>query len=279
MRMDRIATLLMFHPLARGFTGSRVRTSILMYHSVSDAPETGVRPYYKLNTTPRQFEAQMRFLKESNCDVVSLRDVAWAAAAGENAPRARVAITFDDGYRDFLEAAYPVLKNYGLQASVFLPTAFIADTALRFKGKECLTWSEVRELHKAGVHFGSHTVSHPQLHSIGFPEVEREVRESKLAIEQKLGFEVDSFSYPFAFPEHDRGFRQRLRALLLDCGYAHGVSTILGTVQPGDDALFLKRLPINSLDDARLLRAKIEGGYDWLHDMQYTVKITKSWLK
>lgn len=276
MRLDRLATLLFFHPLVRRITGGRGRTSVLMYHSVSDVPEEGIHPYYRINTTPGQFEEQMRFLKESDCDVVPLRDVAQTAATGARSARTRVAITFDDGYRDFLTSAFPVLQKYGFSSSVFLPTAFIGDTPKIFKGKECLSWSEVRELQNAGVDFGSHTISHPQLHSIGVSEVEREVRESKLTIEQKLGFEVDGFSYPYAFPEGDGAFRLRLRKTLEESGYTYGVSTILGTVRPGEDVFFLKRLPVNLLDDARLLRAKIEGGYDWLHSLQYAAKLLKT---
>lgn len=276
MRLDRLATLLVFHPLARGFAGGGARTSVLMYHSVSDAPEDGVHPYYRVNTTPQQFAEQMRYLHESDCDVVPLREVARAASAGERSKRTRVAITFDDGYRDFLTAAFPMMQKHHFPSSVFLPTAFIGDTPQIFKGKECLTWSEVRELRSAGVDFGSHTVSHPQLHAIGAAEVEREVRESKTVIEQKVGASIDSFSYPYAFPEQDAAFRQRLRGLLERCGYAHGVSTILGTVQPREDHFFLKRLPVNLLDDARLLRAKLEGGYNWLHGVQYAAKLLKA---
>jgi peptidoglycan/xylan/chitin deacetylase (PgdA/CDA1 family) len=276
MRLDRAATLYFFHPLTRVFAGNgRPRMSVLMYHSVSNGNEDGVHPYYQVNTAPHVFEEQMRFLRQSGYAVVPLSEVARGVQSGPLADQNCVAITFDDGYRDFQELAFPILRKYGFPVTVFLPTAFVSDTRQVFKGKECLTWSEVRELHKAGVTFGSHTVTHPQLHALNDRDLGREVRDSKAAIENSLRCSIDSFSYPYAFPEHDRGFRQRLRGLLQQAGYEHGVSTMIGTVGPQEDRYFLKRLPVNSLDDGRFLRAKLEGGYNWLHGLQYTTK----WIK
>jgi len=276
MRLDRAATLMIFHPLIRGL--SRVadaRVSVLMYHSVANENEESIHPYYQVTTSPQRFEEQMKLLKDEGYAVVPLADVARAAKSGE-APRHKcAAITFDDGYRDFLSFAFPILRKYGFPATVFLPTAFIGEAPQVFKKKECLTWSEVRELHKAGVVFGSHTVSHPQLHSVSPAELEREVRASKAAIEDHLGSAIDSFSYPYAFPEQDGEFKRRLRNLLEESGYLHGVSTIIGTLGSKDDRFFLKRLPVNSLDDTRFFRAKLEGGYNWLHVFQYATKLIK----
>ena len=70
---------------------------------------------------------------------------------------------------------------------MYLPTAFIRTSPREFKGRQCMTWDQVRELHRAGMTFGSHTVTHPQLRSVSLEQVESEVRESKGTIEQELG--------------------------------------------------------------------------------------------
>jgi hypothetical protein len=67
-----------------------------------------------------------------------------------------------------------------------------------------------------------------------------------------------------------------LRERLSECGYRNGVSTMVGRAGPGDDCFFLKRLPINDADDEALFRAKLEGGYDWLHQVQYASKLIRS---
>jgi len=246
-----------------------------MYHSVSESSDGARHPYYMTNTTPSQFALQMQALKDSGCDIVPLKDVADARGASATGTRPRVAITFDDGYRDFLVHAFPVLARFGYAACVFLPTRYVGERTQTFNDRPCLTWSEVRELHAAGVEFGSHTVTHPQLYDVPAQILGAEVLDSKLEIEQRLGSEVASFSYPYAFPEHDAAFSKRLRSLLKRCGYRYGVSTIVGTITPADDAYFLPRLPVNLKDDAKLLEAKLAGGYDWVHSVQLAAKRIK----
>jgi peptidoglycan/xylan/chitin deacetylase (PgdA/CDA1 family) len=277
MRLDRTASLLLFHPLARlRQLGGTPRTSILMYHSISNDPEAERRPYWQITTTPAQFRRQMSCLRENDCEVISLRDALEAPATAMAGMRNRVVITFDDGYLDFMTDAFPVLDEFGYAATVFLPTRFIGDRPLEFKGKRCLTWGQVRELQGRGVAFGSHTVSHPQLHHVDDEQLKHELRASKEEIEQRTGVGVISFCYPYAFPEHDRTFCRRLKEVLRLCGYAVGVSTIVGTLRARDEALWLPRLPVNERDDDRLLRAKIDGGYDWVHALQYASKLARS---
>ena len=84
---------------------------------------------------------------------------------------------------------------------------------------------------------------------------------------------MTTFSYPYAFPETDRGFIDRLRRVLEESGYKDGVSTIIGRAGRSDSRLFMKRLPVNSHDDVRFFRAKLEGAYDWVHTVQYAAKL------
>ena len=275
MRLDRAASLWVFHPISRVNGRGRARVSILMYHSIADGPVHPRGPYFGLTTTPRQFRIQMEVLRDLNCEVVGLGETIGQPAQPAGDGRPRVSITFDDGYHDFLAEAFPILQEFGFPATVFLPTQYIGSSPQEFCGKRCLTWSEVRALHGAGIRFGSHTVSHPQLHGLRDSQVSYELRASRAAIEDQLGSAVDSFSYPYAFPEHDRAFCGRLRELLETSGYSRGVSTIVGTVAAGADPLRLPRLPVNEFDDARLLKAKIDGGYDWLHPVQLAAKVLR----
>lgn len=248
-----------------------------MYHSISEEDDTQNHPYYITNSCPQAFAEHMRFLHENSYQVVSLTEAVSRLEAGQISPKS-VVLTFDDGYENFYTNAYPVLSHYGFRATVFLSTQYIGNDPRSFNNKRCLTWGQVRELHRAGVAFGSHTVTHPQLRSVGPRELAYEVRHSKETLENQLDCKVESFCYPYAFPEQDVRFKLMLRSHLKASGYKHGVCTILGVARKGDDTFFLKRLPVNSRDDSRFLRAKLEGGYDWLHRFQYAAKFVNDKL-
>ncbi len=281
-RTDEFATLYMFDPLRRLFGGGR-GVPVLMYHSISDAPEHKAHPYYQTVTTPAAFARQMAWLHRNGYSTMDSSEVANAAATAGR--ERRVAITFDDGFRDFYQYAYPILSEYDFKATMYLPTAYIGETAGTFKEQECLTWNEIRELHRNRIEFGSHTVTHPQLASLGPDAVRYEVDASKKMIEDRLGYPVRSFAYPYAFPEADRTFTARLRGFLQEAGYDNGVCTTIGTVQRTGDRFFMKRLPVNSCDNDSLFEAKLAGSYDWLHSVQYiskrlaTSKARASWRK
>lgn len=270
-RLDRLATLYLFNRVRNGRSLSQ-QIPILMYHSISQVNRHTGHPYYETRTSPEAFMTQMRLLHEHSYLSITLEDALLRLRRRQPSSHQFV-ITFDDGYRDFYTHAFPVLRQYGFGATVYLPTAYISNHRCQFNGLDNLTWHEVRELQAAGVRFGSHTVSHPQLRFLSLDNIWSELHDSKAAIEDKLGAQIDSFSYPFAFPETDRGFTARLRDMLKRCYYQTGVSTIVGTIRADDDEFFLKRVPVNDWDDPALLQAKLEGGYDWFHGLQRARKL------
>jgi peptidoglycan/xylan/chitin deacetylase (PgdA/CDA1 family) len=276
MRIDRHLTTAIFHPLQRAGLGARgFRLPILMYHSISVDPQTAVCPYYRTHTHPDVFGRQLRLLAAEGYKTIKLADVIHWLAGGPTPPPKSVVITFDDGFSDFYLHAFPSLQELGFTATVFVPTGFIADPRRRWEDAEFLTWAEIRQMRKAGIEFGSHTVNHAELVKLPLPEVERELVQSKAELEQQLAEPALNFAYPYAFPQCNAPFARNLRALLIKAGYACCLTTEIGRVKSDDDPFRLKRLPINSLDDTPLLRAKLEGGYDWLGVPQRAFKLLK----
>jgi peptidoglycan/xylan/chitin deacetylase (PgdA/CDA1 family) len=285
-RFDRFATLYLVNPLRSSNPTPSI--PILMYHSVSDGSEdngneskreAAAHPYYRTSTSPQRFAEQIQHLHGSGYRTVSLAEAVSALRGQSPSVDKQVVITFDDGYQDFYRHAFPMLSQCGFSATVFLPTAYIAETPTSFKGRDCLTWAEVRELNRHGMRFGSHTVTHPQLRELSCAAVKDEISSSKKTIEEKLGCEVDSFAYPYACPQTDTDFRNMLRDLLAEAGYRNGVCTIVGLARSDSDPFFMERLPINSCDDDALFQAKLVGAYDWIAKFQYASKMTTACLR
>jgi len=278
MRLDRFITLNVVHPFRQAFTAPKRSDGgsaldrflpILMYHSISDDTEPGVRPYYRVCTGPQRFREQMRWLKDDGYRGVTLSaGLKWLNSQrgeqGTNSEFRPVVITFDDGFRDFFTHAFPILQTQGFSATMYLLTAFIGGERRSFKSRECLNWVEVKELHRAGIEFGSHTTNHPQLLELPWSEVEHEIKDSKLDIEAQLGVPCATFAYPYAFPQTRQDFVGRFKDLLMTAGYETCVTTQLGLDRSDDDPMQIKRLPVNSSDDDKLFQAKLAGSYNWL---------------
>ena len=274
LRLDRIATLYLAAPFTRNASDKELSVPMLMYHSISGEDESALRAYYRTCTSPGVFGDQMAYLHSNGFKAYSPAQALDYLQSEKPATPKPVVITFDDGYTDFYRQAFPVLNRYDFSATVFLPTAYIGDAPLQFKSRDCLTWAEVRELSKYGILFGSHTVTHPRLRELGMAAINDEILNSKQTIEQKLGSGVDSFAYPYAFPQEDIEFKTMLGEMLRSAGYQTRMHHS-SVDNRHSDRLFLDR---HGKFGGRhhLFAAKLSGAYDWIATPQRLVKIVKT---
>lgn len=114
--------------------------------------------------------------------------------------RPAVAITFDDAYRNFLAAAWPLLAERGIPATLFVPVGFVEGSApAPIRGTAHLPplgWAELRQLAAAGLAVGSHSVSHPDLPRLPPDRVREELVGSRRVLEDRLGIPITAFCYP-----------------------------------------------------------------------------------
>ena len=163
------------------------RSVVLTYHSLD---ETGS----VISIRPQDFRRQMEALATSGIPVVPLAEILDHPGS--------VAITFDDGFANFLEHAVPVLNRLSLPATVFVISGYcghrnnwptqppgIPDLPL-------MSWSDLRDL-PTGISLGAHTVTHQNLCSLDDREVAIEVHQSRMEIEAKTGRAVETFAYPY----------------------------------------------------------------------------------
>ncbi len=229
-----------------------------MYHNVGIPPKNAV--LRSLYVTPRMFRFQMRYLKTAGFNVVPLTEIAEFARDGGNGNKL-VALTFDDGYRDFYETAFPVLKQYNFPSTVFVVSDLVGKENLweqaDGKAREALMgWEEILSLKKAGVTFGSHTRSHPFLSKLSVPEIEEEVAGSKSVLEERLQTTVETFCYPYGY------YDERVVEEVRKAGYKAAVTVRRGLVHKGDGPLELRRSFIRLTTHPLMFMYKVHSRYE-----------------
>ena len=217
--------------------------SILMYHQVGRfAPMSSHRSTY---CHYRRFRLQMLTLKVLGIKVLDMEDVLQFVRVEASLKGPSVCLTFDDGYENFFEYAYPVLKRHGLPATVYILAGYIGLNALWFKkdGRNTpplMSRTRIAELLQEGlVSFGSHGVGHKRLGEIPLEDAKYEIEASKAALEEMFGVEFRHFCYPYG------SYSRAVRGLVEDAGYVSAVSCARGTTYPGADPFQLPRKAIS----------------------------------
>ena len=176
--------------------GGNLKVPVLTYHSIDDSGSV-------ISTTPGKFQSQMQYLAESSFKVISLKDVTICIRENRPFPSEAVAITFDDGFKNIYDIAYPVLKEFGFKATVFLVPGYCGKNN-QFDGQlegiptmDLLGWDEIMEMAINGIDIGAHTMSHPNLSELSIDQACEEIVKSKSMIEKQLDMDVLFFAYPY----------------------------------------------------------------------------------
>ncbi len=254
MRADRAKQLLkngVYRAIGESVTGVGAldgegeRTlRVLMYHKVND-----LRP--NPTTVPTEtFAEQMELLGGLGYVPVSLERVRDHYVEGTPLPAGAVLITFDDGYRDNLANALPILQRHGFPAVVFVPIGFLDDDrplpheeALRGLGvrNETVGWDELAALEAGGIRVESHGIGHRPVSELELAEAAREIALSKLRLEERLGRPVEAYSF---VKGSLADYRPEHVSLVQQAGYTLGFTSVSGANGPSTDRYRLRRYNI-----------------------------------
>ena len=289
------------------------RLTVLAYHRVFDLGDEAEFPYDPelVSATPADFSWQMEFVCR-HFNLITFETLVAYQEGRSRLPKCPAIVTFDDGHLDNYEVAFPILKQLGVPATIFLSTGYVGcggtfwfdrvahllyraregtleigdidfsaelrDVASRRQAAERLlgtlkrvrneerlaalgkleqflssktgpdatgsavvNWDQVREMSRAGIEFGSHSVTHPILTALPDETLDRELRESKQAIELQTGKPCDVFAYPVGSGAFDARVLEATRR----CGYKLGISYASGTNPLGGfDAYAIRRLHV-----------------------------------
>jgi peptidoglycan/xylan/chitin deacetylase (PgdA/CDA1 family) len=233
---------------------------ILCYHSISDRPKNA----FAVST--QDFARQMQFLAE-RFTIVSVDQWVDLLRGNESLPDGVVAVTIDDGYRDAYTHACPILTRLAIPATVFLPVAFIGSgSSERTEGQspraDFLSWDQVREMSRAGIAFGSHTLTHVSLTDLTYQEVKYQLERSKARLEAEIGKPVTGFAYPYGT---FRDFNPEMKQLVAAAGYSWAVTGISGANNHKTDCYALRRTKVERDDSMAVFEKAVRGALDpWI---------------
>lgn len=229
---------------------SRPLMLVLLYHSVSES-----RDFFAVS--PKDFERQMSFLKK-HFRVVPLSR-AFEHAAGDPVRENSVAITFDDGYKDFATTALPILRVYGFPSTVFVLGGEPSEDGLG-NSHPLLSPADISSLGgQPDVSVGSHSLTHRKLTRLSEDDLRRELEGSAHAIQGFTGIRPRYVAYPKG------SFNTLVAREAQALGYEGAVSVIERGVHPGDPLYALPRIQVDSSTTESIFSAKLSRAADWYY--------------
>jgi peptidoglycan/xylan/chitin deacetylase (PgdA/CDA1 family) len=175
----------------------------------------------------------MAYLKKQGFLFYSASELMTYFCANGRFPPRGLAITFDDGWKDNYDNAFPILRRFGIKATVSLIPSCIGEVSTKAmskgeSGRAHLSRAEIIEMSKYGIEFGSHSLNHKLLHQIPLSEVREEVEESKRQIEALVQKPCTLFVYPAGF------FTKDVQHIVKTAGYMVAFTTVYGPSDASD---------------------------------------------
>ncbi len=240
---------------------------ILLYHKIGNYPKNAKFP--GLYVTEKDFDRQIKYLKDSGYLFLTLSELKtlydYYFANGKESgivpnlisERGRyVALTFDDGSKSVYSNGFKVLKENGVNATVFMVSGLIGginewDLKNGENRDEMLNVHELKEMAEYGIEIGAHTDTHPHLTLIPAEEAYREILVSKKKLEDSLNRDINFFAYPYG------DYNEETERLVGKAGFNGACITKTGIVKKGADFLALKRVAIRHNTDFFKFKRKI----------------------
>jgi peptidoglycan/xylan/chitin deacetylase (PgdA/CDA1 family) len=206
------------------------------------------------------FSAHVDSIKDSGYKAISLSEAVSFREKNNEWPTNTVVITFDDGFANFYESAWPVLAQHRFSATVFVISGYMGckndwdQPPFSLGTQPLLSWTQAAELAQAGIEIGSHTKTHPDLRRCSFKEVEEQLSASRYEIEDRLGFAVKSFAYPYGATNE---VIQRQASAVFSCA----CTTVLKRAN-GESLHSLPRVDAYYMKSAARLQLLLQGELD-----------------
>lgn len=242
----------------------RYEMPIIMYHRVVDSPgEVGVHGTY---VTKELFKKHMQVLKDNGYRTVTFKELAEDHLLTKRFDKGNkfVVLTFDDGYEDNYRVMFPILKEFGAKAVIFLLSESkynewdVNNPHNPEKRFDLMSEEQVKEMAAYGVEFGAHTKTHPYLSSLPIEEAREQIVQCKQKLEQTYGQQFITFAYPYG------DLNDEVKSEVRQAGFTFAVSTDSGEINVDSDLFQIRRIGIFPRNSMLTFRRKISGYYNFI---------------
>lgn len=236
---------------------------VIMYHRViRDKSEGGVHGIY---VTESQFEKHLKYLKQKGFETITFKDLLNNKYKDRfNRGKKQIILTFDDGYTDNYNYAFPLLKKYGFKCVIYLLSHLNYnkwDVEVKENPEhkfDLMDMSMIKEMEEYGIEFGGHTKTHPKLATLPIEIAQEEILTSKKVLEEKLGHALISFAYPYGNLNED------VKKIVKNSGYNFAVATDSGDISFSEDLFQIRRIGIFSTNNFFTFKRKVSGKYNFI---------------
>ena len=240
-------------------TLNRQPIPILVYHQIAEAPPKGSSPFRGLYVAPAAFARQMAWLKRLGYTGLSMGGL-MPYLRGERSGKV-VGITFDDGYRNNLTHALPVLVKHGFSSTCYAVSGLLGktniwDEHIGIPQTPLMDEGEIRQWVAGGQEIGSHTRSHANLLETDEAGCVEEMVLGKSGLEAVTGSPVAHFCYPYG--HFNAGHVEMARTL----GFASATTTQRSRCHEGMDLLQLPRVPVLRSTTLPVFWLKVATAYE-----------------
>jgi peptidoglycan/xylan/chitin deacetylase (PgdA/CDA1 family) len=231
-----------------------LRLPILTFHTLDDFSSVTSFP-------PKLFRVGLTQLHENGYRTISLLEAIDCLRLKKSFPEKSFVITFDDGYKTVYQAAFPILQDYGMSATVFLTVGENGswkngESLPSLEGRSMLNWSEIQEMKRWGIEFGAHTLTHPDLTRLPQDRMEMEICDSKKIIENILSTPISCFAYPYG------RYNDRVQELVQK-HFVCASSDKLGLITPNSEIYALERVDAYYLRTNTLFNLMLTRWFSW----------------
>lgn len=219
---------------------------VLMYHSIErELLQNG--QLNELRVPKEVFREQMKYLKDNGFTTLTLDEAYKFLINNQGVPEKSVVLTFDDGYADNYTNAYPILKEFGFKASIFVITGVVD------KDPNYMTSAQLKELEANGIEIHAHTVNHEKLSELSYDRQLATLKESKEFVEKLLNKKAGCIAYPFGM------YNDNTIKAAKEAGYTMGLTTNGKWSGKEDGILTLDRVYISSLRDLDNFKERVNN--------------------